>query len=232
MPRHVSSRCAVVREELATNIAKRCQCEGMPIQGQNEEPKVAQGDIDAHDDAPYAGEERAMQAPGLPEDARAAAAAGVRGGLIGGRDGRTEGPLIPGRPTTGYPLELRLKVLAAVDRGISRKEVVRTFGIAMPTLERYVRLRRPTGEIHPPRPPGRRPFVATAEERCALWRQLAENDDANLKRHCELWEIEQGKRISVPTMWRAVRRLGWKKKRGRWEPPEQMDGRRVPDEKA
>jgi len=33
----------------------------------------------------------------------------------------------------GYPLELRLKVLAAVDSGIPRKEVVRTFVIAMPT---------------------------------------------------------------------------------------------------
>ena len=132
----------------------------------------------------------------------------------------------------GYPLELRLKVLAAVDRGIPRKEVVRAFGIAMPTLERYVRLRKPTGEIRPPHHPGRRPFVATTEERVALVRQLAENDDAALKRHCEMWEIEQGERISVPTMWRAVRRWGWKKKRGRWEPPEEIDGRRVTDEKA
>src|SRR5215212_6272375 len=82
----------------ARNTAQRYRCEGMAVEGQNEEPKVAQGNIDAHDDAPYAGEERAMQAPGLPEDARAAAAAGVRGGLIGGRDGRAEGPLIRGGP--------------------------------------------------------------------------------------------------------------------------------------
>jgi len=132
----------------------------------------------------------------------------------------------------GYPLELRLKVLAAGDSGIPRKEVVRPFGIAMPTFERYVRLRKPTGEIGPPRPPGRRPSIATTDERGALWRQLAGNDGASLKRHCELWEIEQGDRISVPTMWRAVRRLAWKKKRGRWGPPEQIDRRRVTDEKA
>ena len=114
----------------------------------------------------------------------------------------------------GYSLDLRLKVLAAVDRGISRKEVVRTFGVSMPTLDRYVSLRRQTGGIGPPRTPGRTPFGATIEERSALWRQLEENDGATLKRHCELWEIEQGVRISVPTMWRAVRRLGWKKKGG------------------
>jgi len=132
----------------------------------------------------------------------------------------------------GYPLELRLKVLAAVDRGISRKEVIRTFGIAMPTLERWVRLRKPTGDIGPPRPSGRKPSIAATDERSALWRQLVENDDASLKRHCELWEREQGDRISVPTMWRAVRRLGWKKRRGRWEPPEELDRRWVPDETA
>src|SRR5215217_1825100 len=63
------------------------------------------------------------------------------------------GALDPGEAMKGYPLELRLKVLAAVDCGIPRKEVVRNFGIAMPTLERYMRLRRPTGDIHPPRPP-------------------------------------------------------------------------------
>ena len=33
-----------------------------------------------------------------------------------------------------YSLDLRLKVLDAVDRGIPRKEVVRIFGISMPTL--------------------------------------------------------------------------------------------------
>src|SRR5215203_5643124 len=124
------------------------------------------------------------------------------------------GALDPGEAMKGYPLELRLKVLAAVDRGIPRQEVVRTFGIAMPTLERYVRLRRPTGEIGPPRPPGRRLSVATTDERCALWIQLAENDGASLKRHCEMWEIEHGERISVPTMWRGPC-AGWDgRKRG------------------
>jgi transposase len=42
-----------------------------------------------------------------------------------------------------YSLDLRLKVLDAVDRGIPRKEeVVGTFGVSMPTLERHLRRRR------------------------------------------------------------------------------------------
>jgi hypothetical protein len=48
-----------------------------------------------------------------------------------------------------YLLDLRLKVLDAVDRGIPRREVARTFGVSMPTLERYLRRRRQTEELAP-----------------------------------------------------------------------------------
>src|SRR5215217_4202292 len=119
----------------------------------------------------------------------------------------------------GYSLDLRLKVLAAVDLGMPRKEVARTFGVSKPTVDRYLNIRKQTGDIGPPRTPGRTPFGATIEERSALWRQLEENERATLERHCELWESKPGDRVSVPTMWRAVRKLGWSKKRGRWEPP-------------
>jgi transposase len=120
-----------------------------------------------------------------------------------------------------YPFELRLKVLAALDRGSTRKEVARTFGVATSTLDRYLILRKRTGtgEIGPPRPTGRTPSISTIDERRALWRQLEENSDATLERHCELWEREHGERISVATMWRAVRKLGWTKKGARWGPP-------------
>jgi transposase len=122
----------------------------------------------------------------------------------------------------GYSLDLRLKVLAAVDFGMPRKEVARTFGVSKPTVDRYLSLRRQTGEIGPPQPSGRAPsLTATITQRRALWTQLEENDDATLERHCELWESKHGDRVSVPTMWRAVRKLGWSKKRGRWEPPKE-----------
>jgi transposase len=92
-----------------------------------------------------------------------------------------------------YSLDLRLKVLEAVDRGIPRKEVVRTFGISMPTIERYLRRRRQGAALDPGTSTGRTPSIcATSEERRALWRQLEENDEATLERHCELWEREQG----------------------------------------
>jgi transposase len=113
-----------------------------------------------------------------------------------------------------YSLDLRLKVLKAIDRGIPRKEVVRTFGISMPTLERYLRRRREGVGLDPGRSTGRTPSIcASPEERRALWRQLEENDEATLARHCELWEGEPGVKVSISTMSRAVRKLGWTFKR-------------------
>jgi transposase len=119
-----------------------------------------------------------------------------------------------------YSLDLRLKVLDAIDRGIPRKEVVRTFGVSMPTIERYLRRRREGVGLDPGRSPGRTPSIcASVEQRRALWAQLEENSEATLERHCELWEKEQKVRVSVATMSRVVRKLGWTFKKSRWEPP-------------
>lgn len=119
-----------------------------------------------------------------------------------------------------YSLDLRLKVLDAVDRGIPRREVVRTFGVSMPTIERYLRRRRRTGEVSPKPSPGRTPSIcATPEERRALWAQLEANAEATLERHCDLWEEARGMKVSVSTMSRAVRKLGWTFKKSRWVPP-------------
>jgi transposase len=127
-----------------------------------------------------------------------------------------------------YSLDLRLKVLDAVDRGIPRKEVVRTFGVSMPTLERYLRRRRQTGELAPRPSPGRTPSIcASLEERRALWRQLEENYEATLERHCALWETKRKIRVSVSTMSRAVRKLGWTFKKRRWERPSETKRREV-----
>lgn len=127
-----------------------------------------------------------------------------------------------------YSLDLRLKVLDAVDRGIPRKEVVRTFGVSMPTIERYLRRRRQTGELVPRPSPGRTPSIcSTVEERRALWAQLEKNDEATLERHCELWEKHRGVRVSISTMSRAVRKLGWTFKKRRWVPPSETKRREV-----
>ena len=48
-----------------------------------------------------------------------------------------------------YSKDLRLRILAACDRGMPRKELSRIFGVSEPTIRRYLRLRRETGDVEP-----------------------------------------------------------------------------------
>ena len=114
-----------------------------------------------------------------------------------------------------------MRVLAAVDRGIQqREEVVRVFGVSLATIGRWLRRRRETGDVDARPSPGRtRSICSRTEERRALWAQLEAHPEATLEEHRELWGREGGVRVSVATMSRAIRRLGWTYKQRRWEPP-------------
>lgn len=120
----------------------------------------------------------------------------------------------------GYSKDLRMRVLGTVDQGTPRREVADLFGVSPSTLKRWLRRRRNGEDLAPKPSPGRTPIIlATAEDKRDLWEQLSANADATLERHCELWEERHGTRVSVATMSRAVRRLGWTYKKRRWWPP-------------
>ncbi len=106
-----------------------------------------------------------------------------------------------------YSKDLRLRVLAAVDRGMPRKEVARVFGVSEPTIRRYLRLRRETGDVEPksvPGPPARKGAALGA----ALPAQVRANPDLTLAEHCELFEDVHGVKVSTATMSRAFEKLG------------------------
>ena len=117
-----------------------------------------------------------------------------------------------------YSKDLRLRVLAAVDRGMPRKEAARVFGVSEPTIRRYLRLRRQTGDVEPrpvPGPPARK--GRALEER--LPAQARSNPDLTLAEHCELFEEAEGVRVSTATMSRAFARLGLPLKKSPSRPP-------------
>lgn len=129
-----------------------------------------------------------------------------------------------------YSKDLRMRAVAAVGRGVPRREVIETFSISFTTLKRWLRMSREGKDLSPGVSTGRkrRILLATPEEKKALWEQLEENDDATLERHCEMWEEKRGVRVSVATMSRAIRhRLGWSFKKRRWVPPSETKRREV-----
>ncbi len=113
-----------------------------------------------------------------------------------------------------YSKDLRLRVLTAVDRGMPRKEVAKVFGVSEPTIRRYLRLRRQTGDVEPrpvPGPPARKGAALEA----SLSAQARTNPDLTLAEHCELFEEDHGVRVSIATMSRAFQRLGLPLKKSR-----------------
>jgi transposase len=128
-----------------------------------------------------------------------------------------------------YSKDLRVRAVAALERGMARREVVETFFVSLTTLKRWLKMRRAGKDLSPGVSTGRRRrILATLEEKKALWEQLEENDDATLERHCELWEQKTGVAVSVSTMSRAIReKLGWSYKKRRWRPPSETKRREV-----
>ena len=105
-----------------------------------------------------------------------------------------------------YSKDLRLKTLAAIDRGIPRKEVQELFGISRSTIKRWLKRRRLTGGVAIHDIPGR-PSVKGEALREWLPDHLQSNPDLTLREHCEAFEEQTGVGVSQATMSRSIARL-------------------------
>ena len=104
-----------------------------------------------------------------------------------------------------------MRVLSAVDAGKPREKVAETFSVSMPTIKRWLKRRRETGDVEPEPIPGR-PSRKGAMLKKWLPNHLQANDDLTLEEHREAFEEEFGEEISTSTVGRAIARLpdgGW-----------------------
>jgi transposase len=110
--------------------------------------------------------------------------------------------------------DLRERVLAAHARGLSRKQLVELFGVSQGSITRWVRAYKTDGIRSPGVAPGRARLIAAAQDE-ALRRQVAAYPDSTLAEHVTRWYDEQGVRVSTWTMARALKRIGWSRKKSR-----------------
>src|SRR4051794_12214388 len=113
-----------------------------------------------------------------------------------------------------YSEDLRWRVVRAVLIGTPREDVAARFLVSVPTIERWLRLRRETGGLAPKPVPGP-PAVKTSALMEALPEHLAGHADATLEEHCSWWQGVSGTEVSTATMSRALARLGWTRKKSR-----------------
>ena len=113
-----------------------------------------------------------------------------------------------------YSKDLRLKVLTALDRGMPRAEAAEVFEVSVPSIKRWLRLRRTTGDVAPRPARGPQACKGAALE-AALPGQVRENSDATLEEHCGAFEEATGERVSTASVSRALKRLGLPLKKSR-----------------
>jgi transposase len=105
-----------------------------------------------------------------------------------------------------YSKDLRLRVLAAVDAGKPGEEVAETFSVSVPTIKRWLKRRRETGDVEPEAIPGR---PARKGPMLNEWlpEHLEANDDLTLEEHREAFEERFGEEVSTSTIGRAISEL-------------------------
>ena len=104
-----------------------------------------------------------------------------------------------------YSLDLRERIVEAVHEGQKHQEVAERFKVGVATVRRYLSRAR-AGEGLAAKAPLGRSAAIPAEAYELLRTQVRQHLDATLARHCELWEAQQGVRVSVSAMCRALQR--------------------------
>jgi transposase len=128
----------------------------------------------------------------------------------------------PGKSTIDHRLmkayseDLRLKVVHAVEqRGTSKSEAARLFGISLSSLKRYARL-ADRGEPLTPRKGGGRPLKADDATRKLLQEDVRARPAATVEERRRFLESFAGKSLSEPTLRRLLKRMGFSRKKGLW----------------
>jgi transposase len=123
-----------------------------------------------------------------------------------------------------YSQDLRERVLQAAEQGMPHQEIVRVVGVSLATIGRYLKQRRETGQVTAKAIPGR-PSKKIALLQAGLVGQLRAFPDATLEQHAQYWQERQGMQVSRSSVGRALKRMGWTRKKRRWEQASAMKRR-------
>lgn len=115
-----------------------------------------------------------------------------------------------------YSEDLRKKIVEALDRGTTKSEAARSFGVSRSSVKRYAKLADEGRPLAPKRRPGLKPKLDEAAERL-LEKDLEERPAATLRQRREFLQRVRRVSVSESTVSRVLRRLGWSRKKDRWE---------------
>jgi transposase len=114
-----------------------------------------------------------------------------------------------------YSEDLRKKIVAAIERGMSKAEAARTFDVSLSSVKRYARTVRQGDSLTPKKSPGR-PRKVDEKAQALLKEDVKERSGATISQRRRFLEHITGTDLSGSTVRRLMKRLGFTQKTGLW----------------
>jgi transposase len=120
-----------------------------------------------------------------------------------------------------YSQDLRLRVLAAIDSGMSKMTVHMTFRISRSTIDDWLAFRSAQGHVRPNVSVQRGPQPAIPD--LDVFKAFAHrHNGCTLAQMAQAWEHETGRKLSRNTFSLALKKSGWTRKKSAWPTPNAM----------
>ncbi len=110
-----------------------------------------------------------------------------------------------------YSEDLRVRVLQAVDGGVAKMEVHRTFGVSRSTIDDWIALRERTGGVRANTTYRRGPKPALSDEE--MQRFARAYAGCTLEQMVSAWREQSGQGRSLKFFSSGLRRIGWTRKK-------------------
>ena len=115
-----------------------------------------------------------------------------------------------------YSEDLRRKIVQALQqRHMNKSEAARAFGVSLSSVKRYAKAAREGRSLSPGKAPGRKPKLDEKAWRL-LEADVEERPFAKLPDRQEYLKKVAGVSVSESTLSRALRKMGFGRKKGRW----------------
>ena len=130
---------------------------------------------------------------------------------------------------SGYSVDLRRRIVSAVESGVSKAQAARTFSVSLSSVKRYVEKAHRGESLTPKKRPGSAPKLDEKAMKL-LEQDLEERPFATLKERCDYVEVMTGLSVSRSTVCRAIARIGPTRKKGGESPQSVTSSRGRPGE--
>jgi transposase len=115
-----------------------------------------------------------------------------------------------------YSEDLRQKIVQALERRrMTKSEAARAFSVSLSSVKRYAKAVNEGRSLSPRKAPGKRPLL-DEKARTLLEADVEERPFARLSDRQEYLQKVAGVSVSESTLSRALRKMGFSRKKGRW----------------